>query len=483
MVIVLLGIVSATAVVVIGNIISQQSFDATVKEMTDLKAATIGNPDLIEGGVRSNFGYAGDRGALPAAMSNLVTNPVACGFVSDSALGGGTNLGTGAGWRGPYIDNKQDDLLNYLALLDGWGRAYSYDAPTGRVGSWGPNAAFGGFATPDADDIIIPSSTIAGITGTVSGRVTNPSGGAIQAPPATNNVIIYGPPLTCPSTFTQYAGATDSNGAYTIANVPLGKHKLSVTVGATTVDKAVTVVPGATTNADVVFTSPLTTPSTPAGLVARAISTSNIQLTWNAVSTNTDGSSLRDKKGYNIYRGLAVNPTSLYATLPYTVTAGTVSYVDPLASYFNTYNYRVKTVNTSGTESAYSANVSAPGGYGTDPVLQTVSTSGFGTNTITFSIIVNQAITVTNMNVCWGGGPAQWNRININGGANELNIAKANCAVSTGVQFTDIALAAGSTNTVQIRFSANVNYTNNVYVRFLAGATTYQIGVAGTGLQ
>ena len=482
MVIVLLGIVSASAVVVIGNIISQQSFDATVKEMTDLKAATIGNPDLIEGGVRSNFGYAGDRGALPAAMSNLVTNPVACGFVSDTTLGGGTNLGTGAGWRGPYIDNKQDDSGNYLALLDGWGRAYSYDAPTGRVGSWGPNAVFGGFAAPDADDVIIPATTIAGITGTVSGRVTNPSGGPIQAPPATNNVIIYGPPLTCPSTFTQYVGATDSNGAYTIANVPLGKHKLSVTVGATTIDKAVTVVPGATTNADVVFTCPAT--QAPRGaLVARAISTSNIQLTWNAVSTNTRRFIFTRQKGLQHLPRTCREPTSLYATLPYTVTGGTVSYVDPLASYFNTYNYRVKTVNTSGTESAYSANVSAPGGYGTDPVLQTVSTSGFGTNTITFSIIVNQAITVTNMNVCWGGGPAQWNRININGGANELNIAKANCAVSTGVQFTDIALAAGSTNTVQIRFSANVNYTNNVYVRFLAGATTYQIGVAGTGLQ
>ena len=482
MVIVLLGIVSASAVVVIGNIISQQSFDATVKEMTDLKAATIGNPDLIEGGVRSNFGYAGDRGALPAAMSNLVTNPVACGFVSDTTLGGGTNLGTGAGWRGPYIDNKQDDSGNYLALLDGWGRAYSYDAPTGRVGSWGPNAVFGGFAAPDADDVIIPATTIAGITGTVSGRVTNPSGGPIQAPPATNNVIIYGPPLTCPSTFTQYVGATDSNGAYTIANVPLGKHKLSVTVGATTIDKAVTVVPGATTNADVVFTCPGHS-STPRGACCQGNQHLKHTTDMERRQHQHHGSSLRDKKGYNIYRGLAVNLTSLYATLPYTVTGGTVSYVDPLASYFNTYNYRVKTVNTSGTESAYSANVSAPGGYGTDPVLQTVSTSGFGTNTITFSIIVNQAITVTNMNVCWGGGPAQWNRININGGANELNIAKANCAVSTGVQFTDIALAAGSTNTVQIRFSANVNYTNNVYVRFLAGATTYQIGVAGTGLQ
>src|SRR3990170_6052656 len=69
MVIVLIGIVAATAVMVIGNIITQQQFDATVKEMNELKMANLGNPEMIQGGMRTSFAFVGDIGGLPAGNS------------------------------------------------------------------------------------------------------------------------------------------------------------------------------------------------------------------------------------------------------------------------------------------------------------------------------------------------------------------------------------------------------------------------------
>ncbi|MEK7842326.1 MAG: prepilin-type N-terminal cleavage/methylation domain-containing protein, partial [Deltaproteobacteria bacterium] len=51
MVIVLLGIMAATAVMMIGSIITQQRTDETLKEIQNLANAMVGNPDLIEGGI------------------------------------------------------------------------------------------------------------------------------------------------------------------------------------------------------------------------------------------------------------------------------------------------------------------------------------------------------------------------------------------------------------------------------------------------
>lgn len=128
MVIILIGIVAATAVSIIGNIINQQRFDETVKEMNELANAITGNPELIESGTRSSFGYAGDMGPLPpttgtcpaCGLIELVTQSGRPAWLSDAQL-----PGTGYGWRGPYIDAKTDDSGRYLALLDGWGNYYS----------------------------------------------------------------------------------------------------------------------------------------------------------------------------------------------------------------------------------------------------------------------------------------------------------------------------------------------------------------------
>jgi hypothetical protein len=95
-----------------------------------------------------------------------------------------------------------------------------------------------------------------------------------------------------------------------------------------------------------------TIPNAPTGLTATA-GYGTIKLGWNAVTTNTDSSAANDIFLYNIYRGTSSNPTTLVDT-----TAGT-GWSDVSLTDSTTYYYRIKAVDFSGNESAYSANASA----------------------------------------------------------------------------------------------------------------------------
>jgi len=494
MVIILIGIVAATAVMLIGNVLEQQSVDLTLKDMQNLNHAIVGNPDLVEGGVRNSFGYVGDMGALPNSLTDLILIGGQLGWRADTGFGGLTNLGTGAGWRGPYVDDKQDDDGNYLALLDGWGRPYQYPLPgPGQITSYGADGVAGG--TGFDADIVVSVGTV--VTGTVSGRVSNPHGGPIQAPPGTDNVTIYAPPPVGAANLTTYTAATDANGYYT-KDVPIGKHKLSVTVGGTTIDRSVTVLPGATTNMDIVFSTAMTTPDITdvTSFTATPISTSTIRLDWSPpVTTNTDNSAIWDLKGYNIYKGLAVNPTSLYAFLPNTQTSGTVSYIDSNATYFNTYNYRITAVNTSGIESNYSANVSTLGVYGSASIFQTSGASIWNTSCIQFQVknYSSANIAVANNTVTWSGGPGGYKiAVSTAGQPACPATGAAGCTASLVSVNNAYTLNAngGNIGYVTVSFFTNsnncnntqaINASNNPYLGFNNNA--YQIGDVNNGLR
>ncbi|RME30712.1 MAG: type II secretion system protein, partial [Candidatus Zixiibacteriota bacterium] len=59
--------------------------EQTRHELDKLAWAITGNPERSSGGVRSDYGYIGDVGALPPNLDALVTNP---GYAT---------------WKGPYI--------------------------------------------------------------------------------------------------------------------------------------------------------------------------------------------------------------------------------------------------------------------------------------------------------------------------------------------------------------------------------------------
>ena len=92
-----------------------------------------------------------------------------------------------------------------------------------------------------------------------------------------------------------------------------------------------------------------TTPNAPTNVSVSA-SYQAALVTWDAPTTNTDSSALKDLFQYKIYRGTSTNPTTLVGR----VSGETFS--DSGLNDGTTYYYRVKAIDFTGNESAYSAS-------------------------------------------------------------------------------------------------------------------------------
>jgi hypothetical protein len=95
-----------------------------------------------------------------------------------------------------------------------------------------------------------------------------------------------------------------------------------------------------------------TVPSAPANLAVNFSSYRGVELTWDAVTTNTDASDLKDLFLYEVYRGESSDPTTLIARV------SGPEFADVTVNDKTTYYYRVKARDFSGNSSAYSSNVS-----------------------------------------------------------------------------------------------------------------------------
>lgn len=87
--------------------------ELTRTRMRDLKIALVGDSRLVQNGVRTHFGYAGDIGQLPASLADLITDPGV------------------ANWNGPYVPAGFDATT---FNKDAWGRAIDYGTATEASG-------------------------------------------------------------------------------------------------------------------------------------------------------------------------------------------------------------------------------------------------------------------------------------------------------------------------------------------------------------
>ncbi|KAA3631980.1 MAG: prepilin-type N-terminal cleavage/methylation domain-containing protein [Calditrichaeota bacterium] len=110
--------------------------EETKQELKQIAYAIAGNPELVSGGSRTDFGYVGDNGSLPSSLADLVTNP---------------GMGT---WDGPYIE---DDFYTASAsieseyLRDGWGKTYSYSGSVAITSTGSGGSITQEFASTSAD--------------------------------------------------------------------------------------------------------------------------------------------------------------------------------------------------------------------------------------------------------------------------------------------------------------------------------------------
>ncbi|MBU1862117.1 MAG: prepilin-type N-terminal cleavage/methylation domain-containing protein [Candidatus Omnitrophica bacterium] len=71
LVLVIIGIVGAVGIRGMGDSVEVSKYKATVKEMKQIKKALVGDENAVEGKQRVDFGYVGDNGSWPAALSNI----------------------------------------------------------------------------------------------------------------------------------------------------------------------------------------------------------------------------------------------------------------------------------------------------------------------------------------------------------------------------------------------------------------------------
>jgi prepilin-type N-terminal cleavage/methylation domain-containing protein len=109
-VIIIIGILSTIAVRSLNNQTETARMEETRQELQSLAHAVAGDPRLLSGGVRTDFGYVGDVGGMPPSLDALRQNP-----------------GSYATWKGPYIyDDFSSTGTGTEFMRDAWGQNYQY---------------------------------------------------------------------------------------------------------------------------------------------------------------------------------------------------------------------------------------------------------------------------------------------------------------------------------------------------------------------
>lgn len=492
LVVLLIGILAGLAANLLTNTLDQARFDESQKKMTVLSNAMVGNPELMTNGVRSDFGFVGDIGRLPTALTELVTQGALPAW----------NAATGVGWHGPYVPG--DFAQNPDGYrTDGWGTLFTYASATGVVTSLGSDGAAGGtgyaadFSTPD---LTAPADQRVGtITGRVTDLVGNPLAsvaGATVAVSVTNNPV--GGAATTVST------TTIADGSYTLSGIIIGRRTVQVTVTtgvATTYPAKVTTVTP-TQPAQVNFQIPLDTtiPCQPTGVspLRPPGSFSQLNITWTAPTLNApgfaratcppNGSNLIDLAGYNIYR----NTTGVFASPP--AATDLIASVGPVTTYTDggvgngrQYFYTILALdrvnNLSANSTVASAWVANGGGniQQTSPVVITTTTVASDTMNFTMKNTTAAAIAVNQITVCWTGGPTQWNRVRFrvptSGAWTTADAAATNNCVANTLTTAFTLTASGTANDTglfDLRFTGAITVGNAVNIQLNAG------GAAGT---
>lgn len=117
-IIVVLGILASFGIAKYSDFLQESKIAATRSEMTTIKRAIVGNPQVVSGGRYVDVGFEGNIGNPPYQLIDLVRCP-------DTILT--YNAIARLGWNGPYLDSAGGSYLK-----DSWGQDYVYD-PTART--------------------------------------------------------------------------------------------------------------------------------------------------------------------------------------------------------------------------------------------------------------------------------------------------------------------------------------------------------------
>ncbi len=226
-VIVIVGIIAAVATRKMTQTVETAQYENTKQEMEHLAFAIVGNPAVYANGTRTDFGYVGDIGALPANLDALVSNP------------GGYST-----WDGPYMGSgyNEDDFKK-----DAWGVEYVFSDTVLRSTGSGSNI-----------DKVFAASTAALTSNTVKGFVVDANHDVPGTEETTSLTICLSYPYGTGGTNTSTTNP-DNYGNFSFSGVPIGPHTLMVVYESEddTATYNVSVEPNSTTKLSITFPADL----------------------------------------------------------------------------------------------------------------------------------------------------------------------------------------------------------------------------------
>ena len=220
MVVLLVTILAVASITVLPDTINESRFNKTVAQLNEIRNAMIGNPAIREGTTRTSFGFLGDVGVVPAAISDLLAKP---GYVT-GAYATNSTARFGLGWNGPYLtgQNTHTDFTK-----DAWGNALVYAPPpaspptlTSLGADGAAGAVAGGVFDPDIIVTLPTEQTFATVSGFIcqgGGPFTGTAKVELNVPDGTGNL----------SQLEAHLVAGDK-GQFSFGSVPMGVRSITV---------------------------------------------------------------------------------------------------------------------------------------------------------------------------------------------------------------------------------------------------------------
>ncbi len=216
LVVVILGLLAGIAVNRLAPVREKALVQQTKHEMNTLAIAICGNPEIRSGGVRTDFGYVGDVGALPPNLDALISN----------TMGYGT-------WNGPYLYDINPQLPGDFKT-DEWGQPYVLSGVT--ITSTGSGETLRRHLAPSLDDLLNNElcGTLLDLDGTPPGSdYTDSVTVRLFVPDGAGGTAIK-------------TTVTDAGGYFNFDSIPIGAHELEIIYEPRddTVRRYLTVTPG-----------------------------------------------------------------------------------------------------------------------------------------------------------------------------------------------------------------------------------------------
>ncbi|MFZ5979228.1 MAG: prepilin-type N-terminal cleavage/methylation domain-containing protein [Candidatus Zixiibacteriota bacterium] len=201
LVIVIIGIITSIAIKSLSKSTEIARAEETKKELEKLARAITGRSDLLTNGIRTDYGYVGDVGALPASLDHLITRPP--GYTS---------------WDGPYIfDDFSEDGSSSEFKKDAWGVNYTYNGSVTISSTGGGNTITRNLAN-SVDDLLYNR-----VICVVTDLDQTPPGDTYK-----DSVVVS---LRFPDgsgSYSTHYRNPDSNGLTEFDSIPTGLHELRV---------------------------------------------------------------------------------------------------------------------------------------------------------------------------------------------------------------------------------------------------------------